>query len=147
MKTQAAASNHTTDDCHLRSCSAVRGSPIHATDGDIGHIENVLVDDHTWAIRYLIVDTSHWWGGHRVLVAPQWIDAVERVGDEEYAPGQSVTRRGCVGPVGRNVAASTDARMTAEIRSYSRAQRLFAGCCRRPLCPTLSAALSRRVQY
>jgi len=54
----------------------VIGNHVHATDGDIGHVEDLLVDDHTWAIRYMIVDTSNWWGGHRVLVAPQWIEAV-----------------------------------------------------------------------
>ena len=39
-------------------------------------MKDLLVDDRTWAIRYLIVDTSNWWGGHDVLVAPQWIEAV-----------------------------------------------------------------------
>ena len=39
-------------------------------------MEDLLVDDHTWAIRYLIVDASNWWGGHHVLVAPQWIEDV-----------------------------------------------------------------------
>jgi hypothetical protein len=64
------------EDCHLRSCRTVIGYHIHATDGDIGHVQDLLVDDQTWAIRYLVVDTSNWWGGHRVLVAPQWIEAV-----------------------------------------------------------------------
>ena len=35
-----------------------------------------MVDDYTWAITHLIVTTSNWWGGHRVLVAPQWIKDV-----------------------------------------------------------------------
>jgi hypothetical protein len=39
-------------------------------------VQDLLVDDQTWAIRYLIVDTSNWWGGHRVLVASKWIEAV-----------------------------------------------------------------------
>jgi sporulation protein YlmC with PRC-barrel domain len=65
---------HTTpDDCHLRSSNAIIGHHIAATDGDIGHLEDLLVDDHTWAIRYLVVNTSNWWRGHRVLVAPEWI--------------------------------------------------------------------------
>jgi uncharacterized protein YrrD len=64
------------DDCHLRSSNAVTGHHIEATDGDIGHVQDLLVDDYTWAIRYLIVDTSNWWGGHQVLVAPQWIEDV-----------------------------------------------------------------------
>jgi hypothetical protein len=49
---------------------------IQATDGDIGHVNALLVDDETWAIRYLIVKTSNWWLGHQVLIAPRWIDAV-----------------------------------------------------------------------
>jgi hypothetical protein len=43
---------------------------------NIGHLKDLLVDDRSWAIRYLIVDTSNWWGGHDVLVAPQWIETV-----------------------------------------------------------------------
>ena len=46
---------------------------IQATDGDIGHVQGLLVDEETWAIRYIIVDTSNWWLGHQVLIAPQWI--------------------------------------------------------------------------
>ena len=64
------------NDPHLRSCRAVRGYHIHAVDGDIGHVEGMLVDEETWAIRYLVVETSNWWIGHKVLVAPQWIGAV-----------------------------------------------------------------------
>lgn len=64
------------DDRHLRSSNAVIGHHIEATDGAIGHVEDLLVDDRTWAIRYLIVDTHNWWGGQQVLVAPQWITDV-----------------------------------------------------------------------
>jgi hypothetical protein len=63
-------------DPHLRSCREVMKYHIHATDGDIGHVEGVLVDDQTWSIRYLIVNTSNWWLGHRLLIAPQWIEDV-----------------------------------------------------------------------
>jgi sporulation protein YlmC with PRC-barrel domain len=49
---------------------------VHATDGDIGHVDDLLVEDQTWAIQYLIVDTHGWWSGRRVLVAPRWIDDV-----------------------------------------------------------------------
>ena len=46
---------------------------IEASDGGIGHVQGLLLDEDTWAIRYLIVDTSNWWLGHQVLIAPQWI--------------------------------------------------------------------------
>jgi uncharacterized protein YrrD len=75
-KTRRTAATKTSDDAHLRSSKVVIGNHVQATDGDIGHVEDLLVDDRTWAIRYMIVDTSNWWGGHRVLVAPQWIEAV-----------------------------------------------------------------------
>ncbi len=63
----------TSNDCHLRSSNAVIGHHIEATDGEIGHLEDLLIDDHTWAIRYLVVNTSNWWSGRRVLVAPHWV--------------------------------------------------------------------------
>ncbi|MEO8936932.1 MAG: PRC-barrel domain-containing protein [Burkholderiaceae bacterium] len=68
---------HRDDDPHLRSCKAVVGCHIHATDGDIGHVEGLLVDEETWAIRYLVIDTSNWWIGHKVLVAPEWSTGID----------------------------------------------------------------------
>jgi hypothetical protein len=68
-------------DSHVRSCNAVMGYHIHATNGEIGHVDDFIFDDERWAIRYLRVDTSNWIGGKPVLV-PQaalrevnWIDA------------------------------------------------------------------------
>jgi sporulation protein YlmC with PRC-barrel domain len=66
----------TLENYHLRSSTAVIGHHIAATDGYIGHLDDLLLDDHSWAIRYLIVNTSNWWGGHHVLVAPQWVEDV-----------------------------------------------------------------------
>jgi hypothetical protein len=63
-------------DPHLRSTHDVSGYHIQATDGEIGHVEAFILDDETWAIRYLIVDTKNWWPGKKVLVSPQWIERV-----------------------------------------------------------------------
>lgn len=68
---------HRSDDPHLRSCRDVTGYHLHAIDGDIGHVSGFLVDDETWAIRYVVVDTSNWWLGHQVLIAPDWISGVQ----------------------------------------------------------------------
>ncbi len=73
---RADEARHRDDDLHLRSCQAVMAYHIHASDGDIGHVQDLLVDEHTWAIRYMIVNTSNWWLGHQVLIAPQWIKNV-----------------------------------------------------------------------
>ena len=64
-------------DPHLRSMTAVTGYHIHATDGLIGHVENFLLDDATWAIRYLIVDTKNWWPGAHVLISPFAVTSVD----------------------------------------------------------------------
>ncbi len=61
------------DDPHLRSCNAVTGYHVEAKDGELGHVAGMIFDDESWALRYLIVETSNWWMGHKVLVAPQWI--------------------------------------------------------------------------
>lgn len=59
----------TSDDPHLRSFVDIVGYGIHAKDGEIGHLENFMLDTSSWSLRYLIVDTSHWWFGKRVLLA------------------------------------------------------------------------------
>ena len=67
---------HEAEDAHLRSAAEVTGYYIEATDGEIGHVEDFIVDDESWAIRYMIVDTVNWWPGKKVVVAPQWITGV-----------------------------------------------------------------------
>ena len=64
------------DDPHLRSVSEILGYHLHATDGDIGHVTDLLVDEQSWAIRHLVVETGHWWKGKEVLIAPESITAV-----------------------------------------------------------------------
>jgi PRC-barrel domain len=64
-------------DPHLHSGNEVIGHYyIEATDGDIGHVEEFLIDDESWTIRYMVVDTVNWWPGKKVLVAPPWIHRV-----------------------------------------------------------------------
>ncbi|NNJ13329.1 PRC-barrel domain containing protein [Chloroflexales bacterium ZM16-3] len=63
-------------DSHLRSTHEVVGYHIRAADGEIGHIADIIMDDATWAVRYLVIDTRNWWPGKKVLVAPSWIIAV-----------------------------------------------------------------------
>ena len=60
-------------DRHLRSAFEVSGYVIRATDGDLGQVDDFLFDDLNLAVRYLVVDTTNWWFGRHVLVAPRWI--------------------------------------------------------------------------
>ena len=63
-------------DHHLRSTHAVSGYNIQALDGDLGRLEDFIIDDGTWTIRYLIINTGTWWPGKKVLVSPSWIERV-----------------------------------------------------------------------
>jgi hypothetical protein len=63
-------------DIHLRSAKELRGYDIQASDESIGHIDDFIVEDDIWEIRYLVIDTSNWWFGKRVLVAPQWASRI-----------------------------------------------------------------------
>ena len=60
-------------DRHLRSARRVRGYHLNARDGEIGHLEDFLVEVGLWVLRYLVVDTRNWWPGKQVLVSPQWL--------------------------------------------------------------------------
>jgi hypothetical protein len=69
---------------HLRSTEEVTGYQLAAVDGEIGHVEDFLVDDITWALRYLIVDTGHWLPGRKVLVSPQWLESIHWVDEKVH---------------------------------------------------------------
>lgn len=62
---------------HLRSVAEVVGYGIAAPDRDIGEVDDFAVDDLTWVLRYLVVDTGLWLPGRRVLVAPPLLGAVD----------------------------------------------------------------------
>ena len=73
------------DDPHLRSIEAVNGYHIHASDGEIGHVDDFLIGDADWSIRYLVVDTKNWWAGKKVLISPRsvaeidWVDRLVNI--------------------------------------------------------------------
>jgi len=94
------------DDVHLRSVEAVTGYHIHARDGEIGHVEDFLVDDADWSIHYLVVDTKNWWPGKKILVSTRsageidWRDKLvnldvdrQRIKDSPaYDPSKTIDR-------------------------------------------------------
>ena len=73
---EMAARERASRDEHLRSAHAVRGYGIRATDGELGHVEDYLIAEQEWAIRYLIVDPRSWWPGPHVIVGIDWIRGV-----------------------------------------------------------------------
>lgn len=62
-----------TGDPNLRSTKDVTGHIIQATDGELGHVDDFIIDEDSWAIRYMVIDTGNWWSGKKVLISPDWI--------------------------------------------------------------------------
>lgn len=54
----------------LREVRWLHGAMIHAQDGEIGRVDEILFDDEQWTVRYLIVDTGNWLAGRKVLISP-----------------------------------------------------------------------------
>lgn len=63
-------------DFHLRSVKEVTGYGIEATDEEIGHVEDFVIDDENWQIKYMVVDTKALWLGKKILVSPKWVERV-----------------------------------------------------------------------
>lgn len=79
MKREKAIDNaqRSKDDPALRSANEVTGYEILASDGEIGHVEDFLVEDADWSIHYLVVDTTNWWLGKKVLISPLSVRKIE----------------------------------------------------------------------
>ena len=93
------------EDSHLRSTHNVIGYTIHTIDGKIGDVEDFIVDDTSWKLDYLIVDTGHWFPGKKVLISPKLVkeikwDSFEVIlnvseagvkNSPEYKPGEAIS--------------------------------------------------------
>ncbi|MDP3150840.1 MAG: PRC-barrel domain-containing protein [Ignavibacteria bacterium] len=84
VKEEKKSAKNPPDDPHLRSTNSVEGYFIHANDGEIGHVEDYIVDDEKWNIRYMIVDTTNWLPGRKVLILPRWIKRIDWAESKVY---------------------------------------------------------------
>ncbi|MHC4250844.1 MAG: hypothetical protein ACYTKD_22295 [Planctomycetota bacterium] len=64
----------------LRSGREVTGYRIDAVDGYAGRVQDFIVDDESWVIRYMVVDTGRWFPGRKVLVVPLWVESMTWAG-------------------------------------------------------------------
>lgn len=61
----------------LRSVQKLLGYRIEATDGVFGRVEDLIFDDETWVVRYMVVETGNVLSPHKVLIAPLWLDGID----------------------------------------------------------------------
>ncbi len=64
-------------DTHLRSVKEVVDYDIQGSDDAVGYVEDFILEDETWIIRYMIVNTRRWLPGRKVLISPEWIERID----------------------------------------------------------------------
>lgn len=96
----------TEGDPHLRSTHKITGYRIHAVDGKIGDVEDFIIDDTSWRVCYLVINTGHWFPGKKVIIPPKLIENIEWDTSEilvhateenirnspEYNPGEEISK-------------------------------------------------------
>jgi uncharacterized protein YrrD len=71
-------------DARLDSVKTTSGYHIRARNGEIGHVDDFLIGQDSWRIRYLLVDTSNWIGGRSVIVSSEAVERVDKVDNQIY---------------------------------------------------------------
>ncbi|MEN6385939.1 MAG: PRC-barrel domain-containing protein, partial [Phycisphaerales bacterium] len=78
---------------HLRSTKEVIGYNLHASDGKIGLVDDFIIHEENWLIRYMIVDTTRWFMGKKVIIPPDWISEIDWQNAEVYVDVSKETVR------------------------------------------------------
>jgi len=60
----------------LRPIKDILNYKILATDGEIGGVSDLIVDDREMKLRYLVIDTGSWLPGRKVVLSTSWISSV-----------------------------------------------------------------------
>lgn len=66
------------DELHVRSAREVEGYRVRSLDGEIGLVEDLIVDDEGWAVRYVVIDARNWLPGRKVLLSSRWVSGVSQ---------------------------------------------------------------------
>ncbi|MBS1809966.1 MAG: hypothetical protein JST84_17530 [Acidobacteria bacterium] len=72
------------EDEYLCSVKDTEGLHIEATDGEIGHVLDFMVNEDTWEIVWMVVSTHNWWPGKQVMIPPERIKKVSWVERKIY---------------------------------------------------------------
>jgi sporulation protein YlmC with PRC-barrel domain len=67
---------HTKEDPHLRSAWDLLDYEVWASDGEIGRLEGLIMDEASWHLGYLDVKTGDWLHGRSVLIPTRWVKSI-----------------------------------------------------------------------
>ena len=55
----------------LRKMKTLEGFTVHGNDGDLGKVEDFYFDQHSFVMRYLVIDTGSWLEHEQTLISPK----------------------------------------------------------------------------
>ena len=68
--------HHTGANRHLRSTQALAGYLIQTDEGAIGHVKDFIIQNKSWAVRNLLVETNHWFSRREITISPREIKSI-----------------------------------------------------------------------
>jgi hypothetical protein len=75
----------------------VTGYSVASPDGVVGRIDDFILDDESWVIRYVVVDTRKYLPGGDVLVAPDWFVGFDWTNRMAHTTESRAKIKGCPG--------------------------------------------------
>lgn len=73
-------------DPHLRSATEVLEYAVKTSDGDLGHMADLIMEDANWFIRFLVVGTGNWFEGQKLLIGTGSVGSVSWLEQELHLP-------------------------------------------------------------
>ena len=67
---------HTKEDPHLRSAWDLVDYKVWASDGEVGRLEGLIMDEASWHLGYLDVKAGDWLHGRSVLIPTRWVKSI-----------------------------------------------------------------------
>ena len=85
LSLELAAGNLTTSDMRLRGTESISGRRVHAKDKELGLVNDFILDDESWEIRYMVMESRGFMTDIRkTLIPTQWIDRIDWDDSEVY---------------------------------------------------------------
>lgn len=73
-------------DPHLRSATEVFEYSVKTSDGDLGHMADLIMEDTNWFVRFLVVSTGSWLEGQKLLIGTRWVGSLSWLKQELFLP-------------------------------------------------------------
>ena len=73
-------------DPNLRSANEILTYKVRTSDGDLGRMDDLVVEDANWFIRFLVLSAGSWLNGQKLLVATRWVGSVRWADKEIVVP-------------------------------------------------------------